>query len=128
LSPEVAAPLRAIQDPVHFAEYAIPAGFTLWAIASTALAFNAAKDHFDKKDKQRARAKNLERFTRRRAISPNAPMFISEEGFAVGNEDKAKKKKAVNKQQSVRIPEASPAPSEVPAEVDKRDPYAALLK
>lgn len=128
LPPEMQAALRGVRHPIHFAEFGVPAGFALWALASTALAYTAAKSHFDKNDPQRKRQKALTNFLRRRAISSAPPMFLSEEGLALGKEEKVRKRKkpagavALPKVEEAAVPPGAAAP------VDARDPYAALLR
>ena len=110
-------------------KYGVPAAFTLWAIASTALAYSIAKSKFDKGDPRRKRMKQIQRFLRRRAVTTTPPMFLDEKGFPVA-EDTPKKKKTKKKKSggsSVSIPEATEAKPEEETLVDTNDPYAALL-
>ena len=116
---------KGVRHPIEFGTTAVPVGFALWAIASTALAYQFAKTKFDRDDPRRKRMKTLERFLRRRAVTSAPPLFVSEVGFLVG-EKPNKKRRVKTKQRSVNIPEATDKP-ETKQEVDERDPYAALL-
>jgi hypothetical protein len=130
--------MRVGRTPFHALGTGLPVLYSLWTIASMALAFNYMKRRTDKSDEQRKRAKVLDRFMRHRAVmTAQPPTFVGEEGVwglpeteeeVTGEDAKPKRKPKLTpktvtfKQEPPKLTPPEPAPP-----VDAEDPYAALL-
>lgn len=130
--------MRVGRTPFHALGTGVPVLYSLWTIASMALAFNYMKRRTDKSDEQRKRAKVLDRFMRHRAVmTAQPPTFVGEEGVwglpeteeeVTGEDAKPKRKPKLTpktvtfKQEPPKLTPPEPAPP-----VDAEDPYAALL-
>lgn len=101
--------------------------YWMWVAAALALSYKASKDYFDETDPARARMGRLKEVARQRERVTSPPKFNVSESLAEleagggATKDVPKERDLT----SVPLPEAE---TSAPTEVDKRDPYASVLK